>query len=233
MPPGPGALNCEQWTVGESNPDLLGASQASFRWTNSPSFSLDSEQRSARESNSVPLLTTEACRRRTRGPSRHRSEQCPPESRTRSPSLQKRDAPGTPTDHRDDRPPNQSSRRESNPRFLFVREVSLPLDHGTLHQVPLSSSTGGSRTHRHQTLSLTAMPVRVPCRRSAELRARELNHGLRVYETRPSAGPPAMESQAPVPSRAAGLMRAGGAPATPERSRTRIAPRGVEPPSPP
>ena len=25
----------------------------------------------------------------------------------------------------------QSSRRESNPRFLFVREESLPLDHGT------------------------------------------------------------------------------------------------------
>jgi hypothetical protein len=49
-----------------------------------------------------------------------------------------------------------------------------------------------------------------------ELRARESNHGLRVYETRLSAGPPAMESQAPVSSRAAGLMRAGGAPATPE-----------------
>ena len=25
----------------------------------------------------------------------------------------------------------ESSRRESNPRFLFVREVSSPLDHGT------------------------------------------------------------------------------------------------------
>ena len=28
-------------------------------------------------------------------------------------------------------PQSKSSRRESNPRFLFVREVSLPLDHGT------------------------------------------------------------------------------------------------------
>jgi hypothetical protein len=30
----------------------------------------------------------------------------------------------------------ESSRRESNPRFLFVREVSLPLDHGTVNFVP-------------------------------------------------------------------------------------------------
>jgi hypothetical protein len=53
-----------QWTTGESNPDFLVASQASFRWTSSP-FLIE------------------------------------------------------------------SSRRESNPRFLFVREVSSPLDHGT------------------------------------------------------------------------------------------------------
>jgi hypothetical protein len=74
---------------------------------------------------------------------------------------------------------------------------------------PYSSSTGGSRTHRHQALSLTAMPVRVPCRRPPsnrgplipELRARESNHGFRAYETRLGAGPPAW-SQAPVSSRA-------------------------------
>ena len=57
----------------------------------------------------------------------------------------------------------RSSRRESNPRFLFVREASLPLDHGTLLASHFSS-TGGSRTHRHQALDLIAMPIRVPCR---------------------------------------------------------------------
>jgi hypothetical protein len=98
----------------------------------------------------------------------------PPESRTRSPSLPRRHAAGAPADHRPILSSNQSSRRESNPRFLFVREVSSPLDHGTSHQSPRSSSTGGSRTHRHQTLDLTAMPVRVPCRRTASLRTRRV-----------------------------------------------------------
>ena len=32
----PSINRASQWTAGESNPDLLGASQASFRWTNSP-----------------------------------------------------------------------------------------------------------------------------------------------------------------------------------------------------
>jgi hypothetical protein len=100
-PPDPSRTGRRQWTAGESNPDLLVASQASSRWTSGPSFNPD-----------------------PRGP---------PESRTRSPSLQKRDAPGTPTDPRPDRRSLESSRRESNPRFLFVREVSSPLDHGTSH----------------------------------------------------------------------------------------------------
>ena len=56
-----------EWTTGESNPDLLVASQASFRWTSSPCL-IETMQRSARESNSVPLLTGKGCRRRTRGP---------------------------------------------------------------------------------------------------------------------------------------------------------------------
>ena len=68
---------------------------------------LENRQRSARESNSVPLLTREPCGQRTRGPFRS------PISRV------------------------ESSRRESNPRSLFVREVSLPLDHGTFHAVSL------------------------------------------------------------------------------------------------
>jgi hypothetical protein len=88
----------DQWTAGELNPDLRRAIPASSRWTSSPihayrvdrrgveprfpgckpgvvpldqpPISTPSIQRSARESNSVHLLTMEACRRRTRGPSR-------------------------------------------------------------------------------------------------------------------------------------------------------------------
>jgi hypothetical protein len=160
----------------------------------------------------------------------------PPESRTRSASLQERDAPGTPADHCRRRSMNRVVPEGIEPPFPLCKRGVVavgPRDVEFTRRRSRSNSTGGSRTHRHQTLSLTAMPVRVPCRQPSELRARESNHGLRVYETRLSAGPPAMESQAPVPSRAAGLMRAGGAPATPERSRTQVAPRGVEPPSPP
>jgi hypothetical protein len=184
--------------------------------SNSPRF-----QRSARESNSVHLLTTEACRRRTRGPIRRSSPEGPPENRTRSTSLQERDATGTPTDHPSHRFSPESSRRESNPRLLFVREESLPLDHGTSRRQIRSTSTGGIRTHRHQTLSLIAMPIRVPCHR-AELRARESNHGRRIHETRLSSGPPAM-SGSPRPYEGwRGTCHAW-----------RVAPRGIEPPSPP
>ena len=48
--------------AGESNPDLLGANQASFRWTSRPSFSITRLPRSARDSNPVHLPTKEACR---------------------------------------------------------------------------------------------------------------------------------------------------------------------------
>jgi hypothetical protein len=56
--------NHSEWTAGESNPDSLRARQVSFRWTSRPS------PRSARESNSVLLPTTEACDRNTCRPSR-------------------------------------------------------------------------------------------------------------------------------------------------------------------
>jgi hypothetical protein len=93
-----------EWTTGESNPDLLVASQASFRWTSSPCLST--------------------------------TDKGPPENRTRSPFLQGRDAAGALADHRISFVNViESSRRESNPRFLFVREVSLPLDHGTANFV--------------------------------------------------------------------------------------------------
>ena len=86
-------------------------------------------------------------------------------------------------------------RRGVEPRFPGCKPGVVPLD-----QQPNSSSTGGSRTHRHQSLDLIAMPIRVPCRRSLNatachsalpLRARESNRGVRAYETRPSTGPPA------------------------------------------
>jgi hypothetical protein len=135
-------------------------------------------QGSARESNSVPLFTKEGCARHTHGPSSGSSiTRVVPEGIEPPFPLCKRGVVA-----------------------VGPRDVAL-----TRHHSP-SSSTGGIRTHRHQTLSLIAMPVRVPCHHEfvahrSELRARESNHGVRVYETRPSAGPPAMESQAPVSSR--------------------------------
>jgi hypothetical protein len=98
-------IRTREWTTGESNPDLLVASQASFRLTSSP----------------CRLITAKG----------------PPENRTRSPFLQGRDAAGALADHRASFINlMESSRRESNPRFLFVREVSLPLDHGTAKAFP-------------------------------------------------------------------------------------------------
>jgi hypothetical protein len=87
--------------------------------------------------------------------------------------------------------PFQSSRRESNPRFLFVREASLavgPRDDFACSF--LSNSTGGSRT--------------LLCRGLAATRARESNRGIRAYETRLSTRLARM-SQAPVSNRASRL----------------------------
>ena len=92
-------------------------------------MSVEHRQRSARESNSVPLLTRKGCRRRTRGPS------CFIQNLI------------------------ESSRRESNPRFLFVREVSSPLDHGTVRVARV-----GVEPTDHQGLSWAALPVCVSCR---------------------------------------------------------------------
>lgn len=50
------------------------------------------------------------------------------------------------------------------------------------------SDQGGSRTHKHQALDLTAIPVRVPSR---QLRSPGLEPGSQAYETRPSTRPPA------------------------------------------
>jgi hypothetical protein len=135
-PPDPSRTGRRQWTAGESNPDLLVASQASSRWTSGPSFRTHSSGPPENRTRSTSLPRRHAAV----APADHRTNrkhEGPPESRTRSPSLQKRDAPGTPTDHRPDPRTNQSSRRESNPRFLFVREVSSPLDHGTSQSLGL------------------------------------------------------------------------------------------------
>ncbi len=53
----------EKWSAGESNPDYLGASQASSRWTSVPK-----SKRSVRELNPAFRLTTAACRRNTYRP---------------------------------------------------------------------------------------------------------------------------------------------------------------------
>lgn len=58
-----------KWSVGESNPDCLGASQASFRWTNAPLIVFE---RSVRELNPALVLTTDACGRNTYRPNCHR-----------------------------------------------------------------------------------------------------------------------------------------------------------------
>ena len=55
-----------QWTAGESNPDCLGANQASSPWTSGPHL-----KRSVRESNPVFLLTEEVCCRNTYRPFRN------------------------------------------------------------------------------------------------------------------------------------------------------------------
>ena len=49
-----------QWTAEDLNPDLLVAGQVSCRWTSSPLI-----KRSVRESNPVPVLTTDVCCRNT------------------------------------------------------------------------------------------------------------------------------------------------------------------------
>ena len=53
---------CE-WTAGESNPDYLGANQASSLWTSGPF------ERSVRGLNPVLVLTKDACCRNTYRPS--------------------------------------------------------------------------------------------------------------------------------------------------------------------
>jgi hypothetical protein len=164
--------------AGESNPDLLGASQASSRWTSRPFV--------------------------------HVKAGGPPESRTRSPSLQKRDAPGTPTDHHSFRSMNRVVPEGIEPPFPLCKRGVVavgPRDVDVTRRRSPSSSTGGIRTHRHQTLSLTAMPVRVPCRRLRLLRSRDAARD--APDLSPNCGPGSRTT-------ASEFMRLGRAPARPQ-----------------
>ena len=181
-----------------------------------PSAPTASGQRGSR----TPISCVQS-RRRSVGPAARDSSttrQGPPGTRTRSTSLPKRRAAGKHL--RTARSKPQSSRRESNPRCLFVGEESSPLDHGTF---ATRIDTGGIRTHKHQTLSLAALPLAYRAVIwKGQLRVGESNLRVRAYETRPSTGPPA----SPRPrsrSVTTGLMKAGEAPATPGRKES---PRG-------
>ncbi len=190
-----------EWTAGESNPDLLVASQASFRWTSSPS--VDREPRSARESNSVRLLTREACRQRTRRPSCsiHRCQVVP---------------------------------EGVEPPFPLCKRGVVAIGPRDGDRSFWPSSTGGSRTHRHQALSLTAMPVRVPCRVSLQFSSQRCGSGSRTTASElMKLGRAPAHPQCPRPRYRAGqvgLMRAVGH--LPRLGRA-AAPAGIEPASPP
>jgi hypothetical protein len=114
---GPSFFDCAQWTAGESNPDLRRAMPASSRWTSSP------VEKKNWSGNRIPMLRVPS-RERIR-PSR--SHKGPPENRTRSPSLPKRCAAGTPAD----RPAESRPGRTRTCAILCVRQASWPLDDGT------------------------------------------------------------------------------------------------------
>ncbi len=82
-----------------------------------------------------------------------RSHEGPPENRTRSPSLPRRCAAGTPAD----RPAESRPGRTRTCAILFVRQASSPLDDGTS-----GDRRGGTRTHRHRPLRPAALPICLP-----------------------------------------------------------------------
>ena len=110
-------LRSAQWTAGESNPDLRRAMPASSRWTSSPYARMN------RHGNRTPLLRDPFSRE---DPPAH-SHEGPPENRTRSPSLPRRCAAGTPADRLFESRPG----RTRTCAILCVRQASWPLDDGT------------------------------------------------------------------------------------------------------
>ena len=106
---GPSITDPVEWTAGESNPDLRRAMPVSSRWTSSPF-----EERN-RPGAYRPIPPIEG----------------PPENRTRSPSLPRRCAAGTPAD----RLPASRPGRTRTCAILLVRQASSPLDDGTIQKV--------------------------------------------------------------------------------------------------
>ena len=106
---GPSIIACRQWTAGESNPDLRRAMPVSSRWTSSP-FEKRNQWGDRRP---IPLI------------------EGPPENRTRSPSLPRRCAAGTPADRLFVSRPG----RTRTCAILLVRQASSPLDDGTMRKV--------------------------------------------------------------------------------------------------
>ena len=117
-----GYLPSLQWTHRELNPDLRHARAVSCRWTMSPS---NLPKWTAGESNPDLLRAEQVSCRWTSSPIarepevRSGLEPEPPPYRGGMPPI-------TPADR------VQSSRMESNHRFLDVTQTSLPLDHGTV-----------------------------------------------------------------------------------------------------
>ena len=95
----------------------------------------------------------------------------------------------------------ESSRQDSNLRYPACKAGVL-----AARRRDDGSRRGGTRTHRHQApgtarrVVVAALPICLPGD-DDELRVWVSNPALRVYETRPSTGPPAIERyQAPVSS---------------------------------
>ena len=113
-------------------------------------------------------------------------EQGPPENRTRSPSLQGKDAASALADHR----ASLMSRvvpEGVEPPFPLCKRGVVAIGPRDVSVLLLLNSTGGIRTHRHETLSLIAMPVRVPCRPASMSQAPVSSRASQPYESRSDA----------------------------------------------
>ena len=186
---GPSIADSAEWTAGESNPDLRRAMPVSSRWTSSPF-----EERN-RPGAYRPIPPIEG----------------PPENRTRSPSLPRRCAAGTPAD----RLPGSRPGRTRTCAILYVRQASSPLDDGTrfgrvarvgveptgtrlstwprcqlaYRAVNTDGCGSGSRTSASERMKLGRAPAHPQSQAPVSSRAR------RTYEARPGTCPPGGSSR--------------------------------------
>ena len=168
---GPSIADSAEWTAGESNPDLRRAMLVSSSWTSSP-FEFERMNRSRNRILIDPTIPRRSARESNSVPLPTKEVCCRNTCRPAS---------------------WESSRQDSNLRYP-VRETGVFA--ARRRDEIRASSTGGSRTHRHQALDLAAMPVSVPCHRlrdADQLRVWVSNPALRAYEARPSTGPPAVK----------------------------------------